>query len=151
MTAANENRTHLYRIRRKSDGLFLTTLTYGHPLANDAGTWGKTGCFWLTQETIKEHLLELCQFRVYLYDDTAKVYDLRKRRRRGHNQRERDMINPFWVIAPCGTPIRLVKTVYDRLNNYEIVATEISVHGSQVMEAVDFASFKEDLEQKEML
>jgi len=41
-----------------------------------------------------------------------------------------------------------VSTNLQWLSKYEVVATEITVHGEQVVEAVDFANFKEDLEKE---
>jgi hypothetical protein len=94
--------------------------------------------FFVKPETVRKHLLELCQFRVY--EGGGTVYDLRGRRR-GKRQKARDQLNPFWVVYPYDTPIRHIKTVYEWLNKYEIIVTNISIHDSDTMEAVDFASF----------
>lgn len=43
----------LYRIRRKSDGLFLYCSSMNH------ASWGITGSFWSTDRTPKKHLKRL--------------------------------------------------------------------------------------------
>lgn len=141
MTAANENRTHIYRIRRKADGLFLNHIGHGgvHNHDNCSGQWGPIGVFWKKPQTVRRHLLELCQFRVYVGDGFV-----RRARPIGPRQKEDKKHQPFTVIYPHGTPIRHVKTVYEWLDRYEVIATEITVHGEQIMEAREFASFAQD-------
>jgi len=136
---ANENRTHIYRIRRKSDGLFLSNLGYGIAHGSHPGHWSTNGAFWWKPETIRSHLLELCQFRVYC-SEGGSIHDMRQRKR-GKRQMVQDEVNPFWVIYGCNARVTHVATLYDRLGLYEVIATQISVHAENVMEAADFASF----------
>lgn len=135
----NENRTYIYRIRRKEDGLFLCHLGSGTPHNHDncSGQWGPTGVFWKKEETVRRHLLELCQFRVYVGNGSVH----RHHNRQGPRQKADVASKPFKVIYPFGTPIHHVKTVYEWLDKYEVVGTEITVHGHNVVEARDFASF----------
>lgn len=140
MNFANENRTYIYRIRRKSDGLFLCHISKGtpHNLDNFSGQWGPTGVFWRSQETVRKHLLELCQFRVYVgngYVTKSKPQGLRQRAAAAHKK--------FNVIYPIGTPISHVKTVYEWIDKYEVIVTEITVHGENIMQASDFVSFNQ--------
>jgi len=117
MKAANNNRTKMYRIRRKLDGRFLVSMVRGSP--NPAGcswNWSPVGAFFLKQETIRKHLLELCQVRKYDIDKTNG--------------------SRCW-----NTPIIHLGTDYSQLNLYEVVIMDISVIGQNTMEAVDFASF----------
>ncbi len=136
MTALNDNRTHIYRILRKRDGLFLVSLCYGGAHGEDAGVWGPTGTFWKTPQTIKDHLLELCEYRVYC-SEGGSVFDLRGRRR-GPRQQARDELNPFWVIYGCDTPVHHVKTMLSWLDRYQVVATEITIHSNKTIPAADF-------------
>ena len=113
----NDNKTHIYRIRRKLDGAFLCSLQKGSP--NPAGcswNWGPTGVFFKKPETIRKHLVELCQIR---------KYDLK------HDQ----------GCVIWNTPVIHLGADYSLVNLYEVVSTEITVHGEHVMEASDFASF----------
>lgn len=142
--AANENKTFLYRIRRKEDGLFLEC-SPSHSRWTDH--FGPVGCFWRKQETIKKHLYELCKFN--LYCGGGMVVNTKSKRRRGPNQKRRDNINPYFVVYPSGTEFRTVSVNYEWLDRYEVIATEITVHGEQVMEAREFASFMEDLTKHE--
>lgn len=137
--AANENRTKIYRIRRKADGLFLIHLGHGMAHGSEHGTWGPNGVFFWKPETIRKHLLELCQFRVYC-SEGGTVFDLRKRHR-GRRQKARDALNPFWVIYGLDQPVHLVSTVYEWLDLYEVVVSDITVHSEDAQEAKDFACF----------
>ncbi len=139
MTQSNDNRTHIYRIRRKSDGLFLEWVTR---IPSCYGEWGPTGVFWKKPETIRKHLLELCTYRMYCGEE-GYVHDRNSRRfvRKPPKTQEK-----FLQIWPAGTQLHTVAVIYDWLDKYEVVATEISVHGQDTMEARDFALFKEDLE-----
>lgn len=145
MSAANENRTHIYRIRRKADGMFLVSAPSPTPYGNEDGQsnqshlWGPIGTFWKKPETIKAHLLALCQFRIFCghgIDMPALPYS-NSQRTKGLREKYGD----HWPLYPWDVPHRLVKTVYERLDHYQVVATEITVHGENVMEAKDFASF----------
>lgn len=144
MKNGNDNRTYIYRIRRKYDGAFLTSNPMPLPGSHDdcSFLWGPIGCFWKKPATIRAHLLELCKFRIYEYSNVEnhKPFDLR-RRHRGKRQQLTDAVNPFFHITGWDTPHRLVRIVYEWLDKYEVIATEISVHGENVMEAKDFASF----------
>lgn len=125
MKTINDNRTKLYRIRRKEDGMFLVHLAKGTPYSID-GTWNAHGVFWKKPETIRKHLLELIQFRVY----------------DGHGIDHYWPGKPVKAIYPYDVPIRHVKTVYEWLEKYEVVATEVTIHSENRMEAKDFASFQ---------
>lgn len=139
---ANQNRTHLYRIRRKSDGLFLSHISQDAGGHEFKGTWQPTGSFWRTQDTIRKHLLELITYRVYIADHPMNSW---------HQFRPRGMpLNkvpaPQFTVFPCGTKKGIVGVFYQWLDHYEVVATEITVHGEDVLEARTFASFLMDKE-----
>ncbi|WP_149113242.1 hypothetical protein [Limnoglobus roseus] len=133
MTPSNDNRTVIYRIRRKEDGLFLSTAPSKLPGGNHH--WDTTGCFWRKQETIIEHLITLCQFRVYCGE--GKIYrSSRKTKARQH---------PFFTVYAWDVPHRVVSTNYEWMDKYEVVGTDISVHGDKIMEAREFASLLNDI------
>lgn len=137
MQASNDNRTVIYRIRRKGDGMFLSTAPSRMPGGN-IGHWDATGCFWRKQETIIEHLISLCQFRVYCGEGT--VYKNR--------QKTKAKQHDWFVVYAWNTPHRLVSTNHEWMDKYEVVGTDITVHGDKVMEARDFASLMNDIEIK---
>lgn len=146
-TASNENRTHIYRIRRKEDGLFLAYLgeeAGGHLWK---GYWQPIGVFWRKPETVRKHLLELCTLRVYSAEFQMNSWGPggnihRSLRSKGKStQRNRP---PQFTVFPHDTKIRVSSIHYQWLDYYEVVATEITVHGESVMEARDFASFLKD-------
>lgn len=133
MKASNDNRTVIYRIRRKEDGLFLTTAPSRMP--GNVSHWDATGCFWRKQETIVEHLITLCQFRVYCGE--GNIY--RSSRRTKARQ------HPFFTVYAWDTPHKLVSTNYEWMDKYEVVGTDITVHGDKVMEAREFSSLLRDI------
>lgn len=132
--AANENRTHIYRIRRKRDGMFLNSgFSHRFPEVNEGGSqWGPCGCFWKKEETIRKHLLGLITPSFYCGNGFIHVSTKNKR--------------GFHVVYPYDTPVHVMKPVFAWLDKYEVIATEITVHGESVMEARDFASFLGDKE-----
>ena len=131
----NDNRMTLYRIRRKADGLFLawapTRMPGGHLVH-----WNRGGCFWRTQETIIEHLLELCKYRVYC-SERGSVHNKSTRRKPTDK-------GLHFVVYPHDTPHRVASINYNWLDKYEVVATEVTEHASKTMEARDFASLMND-------
>ena len=142
MEAANNNRTKIYRIRRKEDGLFLFTLsnneTGGHRWK---GTWQPIGAFWRLEETIRRHLLELCTYRVYISDrpieSCGEIGNVpRSLRRRG--TRKNKKMPPQFSVFPYDCPVKTVGVFFEFLQHYEVVVTDITVHGENTMEAVDF-------------
>lgn len=138
----NDNRTHIYRIRRKEDGLFLVSAPCRKdPFVWDqlSTMWGPVGVFWRKPETVRSHLLGLCQRRFYICEKQESIYDLR-RSRKGPRQRAAKENNPFWLIVPHGTPVYKAEPRYEWLDKYEIIATEITVHGENKMEATDFVN-----------
>lgn len=130
--AANDNKTKLYRIRRKSDGKFLIGKPRDYPKLPTAtdSMWGKDGAFWKQQETIRKHLLSLCAWRLYngYGQDIVDRWDGRK--------------FEYW---PSATPIKIVRYFYDRLDKYEVIVIDISVHGENKIEARGFANLPNDL------
>jgi hypothetical protein len=136
MMPANDNRTHIYRIRRKSDGKFLTSAPCRVP--GYRAPFDSVGCFWRKQETIREHLLALCQFWMYC-GEVGHVH------RPSQLMRKYEPDAPWLQIWPIGSYTKhLVSTNFNKLDLYEVVATEITVHGENVMEARAFASFMND-------
>lgn len=127
--AANQNRTKIYRIRRKSDGLFLAYAPLRTP--GECCHWEPNGCFWKKKETIRKHLITLCEFWLYEGDGYVHSSDRIKSRMKPKH-------NPFWYLYPAGTPYRLVKTVYEWMDKYEVVATDITVHGQNVIDSEEF-------------
>jgi hypothetical protein len=114
--------------------MFLTTAPSQEP--GGISHWDVTGCFWRKQETIIQHLITLCQFRVYCGD--GRVHRSRKKTKaRPH---------PVFVVYAWDTPHKLVSTNYEWMERYEVVGTDITVHGDKVMEAREFASLLNDKE-----
>lgn len=130
MQANNDNRTVLYRIRRKSDGRFLNTKPTRSPGRQPNWIWSKNGAFWRTEGTIREHLLALCYSWYYEVDDSTKVTFFK---------------NNSVQIYQHGMPVKQVGPYYERLNLYEVVAIQVTEHESDIMEARTFASFSNDL------
>lgn len=144
MTQANDNRTFLYRIRRKSDGLFLSCAPSDFRIFDE---WGPTGTFWKKAETITKHLFNLCELKIICFNKgKAYVYDMRDgKRKRGKNQQIQDSINPFWVMYDCNVPEpQHVRMVWEWLDKYEVIATEVTVHGDHIITAEDFIGVIED-------
>lgn len=126
----NDNKTTLYRIRRKSDGKFLNQKPMETPGPQPRWIWGKNGAFWKTELTIREHLFTLCYSWYYMPKDSDDVTIFKK--------------NSVQIFKH-GTPIKKSGPYYKRLDDYEVVATMITEHSSDTMEARDFASFSNDL------
>lgn len=139
---ANQNRTHLYRIRRKEDGLFLAWVNKEAGGHEYKGAWQPTGSFWRTQDTIRKHLLELITYRVYIADHEMNSWPGMRPRGTPLNKK----MPPQFTVFPSGTKMAVAGVFYQWLEHYEVVATEITVHGENVMEARDFASFLMDKE-----
>lgn len=121
MQACNDNRTKLYRIRRKSDGKFLGGKPSEYP--GSYGWWDNTGCFWKRDETIRKHLLSLCKYCVFYGEPNIYPHGV------------------SWYQCP----IKTVAIFHKWLDLYEVVVTDITVHGENTMEACDFASFQNDI------
>lgn len=133
MIASNDNRTKIYRIRRKSDGKFLIQAPYyPEEYFGKRFEWRFNSCgvFWKKDETVRKHLIRLCRFVVYNGhgEDRIRLYD-----------------SVEFSYYPQGMPIKLVGMHYERLDLYEVVATDITVHGEDTMSAREFASFTNDL------
>lgn len=142
MTKANDNRFCLYRIRRKADGLYLEWNPSPTPGDHETA-FGPNGIFWKKPATVRKHLLELCQFRLYCFEeDKVWNYNMRNRSRRGHRQlRSDEKSNNHFALVSHDAQQRLVKTVYEWLDLYEVVVTVVDEHSTKTTPAAEFANF----------
>lgn len=142
----NDNKTFIYRIRRKSDGLFLnSSINHNTPLVYDQtpSYWGSTGVFWRKPETVRKNLLALCTRYYYIFDEQQTLF---RNRAHGGSETKKQLIkrNIKFVVCRTDTPIHRCEPIYPWLDKYEVIATEITVHGECIMEAREFASFLAD-------
>lgn len=128
---SNDNKLILYRIRRKADGLYLITAPCTSPGTDDRN-FGPTGCFWKTPETVRKHLIGLCTFRMFCGDGF--IHDASHKR----HTKSINIHNPIFVIYPHDTIQHKVGVVDAWFSKYEVVATEVEVSRSCIMESSEF-------------